>query len=374
MTHHDQPKNSSLGCLPERNMMIRFARTFSGVFLIVALAGCSSLGPASIIRDRFDYSAAISDSWKSQMLMNLVNIRYADPPVFLDVASVISQYELVSLASLGLTFTTTNAQSVGGTVSYTDRPTITYNLLSGDKFARSLMTPIPPESIMSLIEAGWPAEPVLRLAVHSINGIPNRAGGALRGRAADPRFYTVIEALGRVQRSGAVGIRVQPGKKGDGAIFMVFARKTEESVEADRMLIRETLGLDPQATEFSLAFGVVPRNDREIAILSRSMLDILVELSGNIEVPEIHVSEKRTFPTREEDAFEGRKIQSLMRILSGREKPADAFVAVQNRGYWYWIDDRDFLSKRVFGIIMFLFTLTEKPEKEGVPIVTIPTR
>lgn len=104
------------------------------------------------------------------------------------------------------------------------------------------------------------------------------------------------------------------------------------------------------------------------------MLDILVELSGNTDVPEIHVSEERTFPTREEDVFEGRKVQTHMRIHSGKEKPADAFVMVQNRGYWYWIEDRDFISKRVFGIVMFLFTLTEKPETEGVPVATIPTR
>jgi hypothetical protein len=354
--------------------VIRLARAFSNVVVIFALAGCSSLGPSSIIRDRFDYSAAISDSWKTQMLMNLVNLRYADPPVFLDVASVISQYQLDSLATLGLNFASTNSQSASGTVSYTDRPTITYNLLSGDKFARSLMTPIPPASIMSLIEAGWPAELVLRMAVHSINGLQNRSGAALRGRAGDPRFYQVIEALGRVQRSGAVGIRVQTEKKNDGATLMVFARKTDESIEADRRLIRETLGLHTQATEFTLSFGVVPRDDREIAILTRSMLDILVELSGNIEVPENHVSEKRTFPTREEDVFEGREVQTFIRIHSGKDKPADAFVMVRNRGYWYWIDDRDFISKRVFGIIMFLFTLTEKPEKEGVPIVTIPTR
>ena len=235
--------------------MIHFTRSFSTVFLFVALAGCSSLGPGTIIRDRFDYSAAISDSWKTQMLMNLVNLRYADPPVFLDVASVISQYELDSLANLALTFATTNAQSAGGTVSYTDRPTITYNLLSGDKFARSLMTPIPPASIMSLIEAGWPAELVLRLTVHSINGIQNRSAGALRGRAADPRFYQVIEALGRVQRSGAVGIRVQPEKKNDGIAVMVFARKTDENVETDRRLIRDTAYLPSDRSSAGQAAG-----------------------------------------------------------------------------------------------------------------------
>jgi hypothetical protein len=40
----------------------------------------------TVARDRFDYITAISDSWKSQMLLNLVKIRYGDAPVFLDVA------------------------------------------------------------------------------------------------------------------------------------------------------------------------------------------------------------------------------------------------------------------------------------------------
>jgi hypothetical protein len=357
-----------------RDALIHFTRTFPTVFLVVVLAGCGSLGPRTITRDRFDYSTAVSDSWKKQMLINLVRLRYADPPVFLEVASVISQYELDRLANIGLAFAVSNAQSVGGALTYAERPTISYNLLSGDKFARSLMTPIPPASIMSLIEAGWPAELVLRMTVNSINGIQNRCGAALRGHDASPRFYEVIEALGRVQRSGTVGIRVQPGKKGEGAAVMVFARNTDANLEAQRKRIRIILGLDPRVNEFSLIFGLVPENDREIAILSRSMLDILVELSGSIEVPAVHVAQERTYPTRGEGSFQGRKVQPLMRIHSGKDKPADAFVMVSNRGYWYWIEDRDFLSKRVFGIIMFLFTLTEKPEKEGMPIVTIPTR
>ena len=62
-----------------------------------------------------------------------------------------------------------------------------------------------------------------------------------------------------------------------------------------------------------------------------------------------------------------------MRILSQEKKPDDAFAAVHFHNYWYWIDDRDWISKRIFSLIMFLFTLTEKPEKEGVPIITVPT-
>ncbi|MGN6731701.1 MAG: hypothetical protein ACTHMB_06965 [Candidatus Binatia bacterium] len=60
--------------------------------LLTGLSGCASVGPGTVARDRFDYISAISDSWKSQMLLNLVKLRYGDAPVFLDVASVINQY------------------------------------------------------------------------------------------------------------------------------------------------------------------------------------------------------------------------------------------------------------------------------------------
>ena len=49
----------------------------SGVVLVL-LAGCSGFGPLTVSRDRFDYTEAISDSWKRQMLFNLVKIRYGD--------------------------------------------------------------------------------------------------------------------------------------------------------------------------------------------------------------------------------------------------------------------------------------------------------
>ena len=72
------------------------ARVKIALWICVLLfsAGCSSIGTGTITSDRFDYNAAISDSWKDQMLINLVKIRYGDSPVFLDIASVISQYSV----------------------------------------------------------------------------------------------------------------------------------------------------------------------------------------------------------------------------------------------------------------------------------------
>lgn len=65
------------------------ARCLVCVMLVVmwglGTTGCTRLGPQTIPRDRMDYSAGVGDSWQQQQLLNVVKLRYADAPVFLDV-------------------------------------------------------------------------------------------------------------------------------------------------------------------------------------------------------------------------------------------------------------------------------------------------
>jgi hypothetical protein len=72
--------------------MIRFL--ILGFGIAVLGAGCRSMGPTTVSRDRFDYTVAISESAKNQVLLNMVKIRYGDVPIFIEVSSVISQYQL----------------------------------------------------------------------------------------------------------------------------------------------------------------------------------------------------------------------------------------------------------------------------------------
>ena len=120
-----------------------------------------------------------------------------------------------------------------------------------------------------------------------------------------------------------------------------------------------------------MVYGSVPTNNREIAILSRSLLEVMTDLSSTIEVPESHVAEKRVNPTFKDESAMGVS-SPLIRVHSGLRKPADAFVTLPYHGAWFWIDDRDIQSKRFFSFMMFVFTLTETGGKEGAPIVTIP--
>jgi hypothetical protein len=144
-------------------MGIKFEGVFMKRFLIIGFwavlfcEGCRPIGPPAVSRDRFDYAATISDSVKSQMLLNMVKLRYGDAPVFVDVSSVISQYAVSNVFNYEFLWEyspTVRSPSVGGSNIYVDRPTITYTPLTGEKFTRSLLTPIQPSSIFSLVQSG----------------------------------------------------------------------------------------------------------------------------------------------------------------------------------------------------------------------------
>ena len=125
----------------------------------------------------------------------------------------------------------------------------------------------------------------------------------------------------------------------------------------------ELLGLDPQADEFNVVYGSVAANDKEIAMLTRSVIEILTDLSSYIDVPAANVEQKRTFPSPAPELANGVPVPPLIRIFSSPQRPDDAFAAVPYGQDWYWIDNKDFPSKRLFSFIMFLLNLTRRPER-----------
>ena len=82
--------------------MLAFANMYTRLRALVVLAaafmaaGCQTIGPGSVQRDRLDYAGAIAGSWREQTLLNIVKLRYFDAPVFLEVSSVISSYTLLA--------------------------------------------------------------------------------------------------------------------------------------------------------------------------------------------------------------------------------------------------------------------------------------
>jgi hypothetical protein len=261
----------------------------------------------------------------------------------------------------------------GSSVLRTNRPTITYSPMTGERFTRSMMTPLPPSTIFFLVQAGYPADGVFRALVQSVNGINNRYGGAGRNLPADPEFYVLIEKLRKIQDSGNLEMRVTREANRESTLF-VLGENLDGKAEADSQQIRKMLGLHLEAREFKVVYGSIPSNDKEIALLTRSVLQMMVDLGSFVEVPDAHVQEKRVSPTLKEQTAEASPVAPMIRIHSGTKRPGDTFAAVSYQGYWFWIDNRDLPSKTTFSFLMFIFNLVDTGMKEGAPVVTIPVR
>ncbi len=342
---------------------------------LLLVAGCASIGPGTIDRDRFDYTTAVAESWKSQMLLNIVKLRYGDTPVFLDVPSVIDQYAIQGSINVGAgwnaSITGGDTQTLGLQGAYVERPTITYTPLSGDKFTRSLLTPISPASLLFLLQSGWPVKLLFELCVKSINDIDNNSTAPGFVRPPDPRFPELVELLGKIQRSGAIGTRLVKKDKWEAAM-MTFRRRVDPETARDLAAARKLIGVDPNATETSVTYGSAPTAANEIAILTRSIMEIIIEMSSQIDVPDEHVAEGRTYATLPEVGPGPGRVLPFSRVHTGKDRPAHAFAAIRNRGHWYWIDDRDRLSKVHFTFLMVLFSLTETGTPPQAPLITVP--
>lgn len=348
----------------------RFSRLL-GLTATLLLAGCATLGPQSIPRDRLGYSNAIGESWKEQTLLNIVRLRYADAPMFLDVSSVIASYSAEGQLDASASFppNTSPTSTVGATGRYSTKPTVTYAPLTGDKFSQSLLRPIPPASVFQMIQAGYPADFILGATTRAINGRYNRAAG-VNARPADPEFRELSELMRRIQRAEGLGMRIEKHENGD-ATLLFFRGAANSGLEADISRARELLGIRP-SPEFNLVYGAVQRNDAEIALLTRSMLEILLDFSNCIDVPPNHIAEGRASPGYAA-APDGTAFQRLATIHSGPRPPADAYTAVQYRDTWYWVDDRDLPSKRAFAFMMMFFSLAETGAPAVTPVLTIGT-
>lgn len=365
--------------LPSASKLRQLPGRIRWVVLIITtcyVAGCGTLGPTSIQRDRTDYGGVIATTWKEQTLLNIVKLRYGDAPVYLEVSSVISSSAMQSQISLAAGWFSGlpidgNSQTIGASGVYTDRPTISYTPLSGERFSRYLLRPLSPAAVFSLIQAGYPVDRVLQLTTRAVNGVYNRSASPTRTRPADPRFYQLLEALRRVQRSESLGIRINP-RTNDDSVLVMITRGVPDDVEGDRHVVREILHLRPDTDELTLTFGIVPRSDTEIAMLTRSMSEIFLELAATIEAPPVHVQEGRAnpAPVLPEDASPWD--DPLVRIHSSAERPDNAYAAVHYRDYWFWIDDRDMKSKSEFLFILVLFSLAETGVAPQAPVITVP--
>jgi hypothetical protein len=342
--------------------------------VLLGLASCASIGPATVRRDRLDYADALAEAAKREVLLNIVKLRYADVPSLVTVSQLVAGYTLEGRVDLRSDFFRQDFDfsndvnfGIGGTFS--DRPTVTYTPIKGDDFARVMLTPIPPSELFAMLAAGSPADAVLGLGVQSINGRRNWSADPRAAGGFDRSFDQILGLLERLRVDGLLGFRFDVQPTGRTAYMLLDPESDTLDPRAARLL--DLLGLDPALRSFPIRFGFGDGQPRELRIYTRSLIDILSILGAQIEVPQDDIVEGRTYQTR----VTGADLEALpiVAVRSSAFRPYGSFVAVEYRDTWFQIDDDDYRSKRVFSVLMLILNLVEKIGGEQLPVITIPT-
>lgn len=342
--------------------MTRFQKWIVILLVIPILVGCTSFGAKSIERDKADYTDAIAESMKVQMLQNIVKMRFGDMPLFLDVKSVIKSYTLEYELDGGVNVYPSFSADAGVSGTYADKPTISYAPLVGKAFAESMMKPVSPAFLVQLLQSGASAETAFGLLCDEINGKSNRRARGGNIRPAEPEFERVIRLLNKIQTSGYLDLQVRTS---DEEIILMITQKDSSGAIADVQELKRLLGLPADRESFRIIYGMLPGEPGEIAILTRSLYSVLVDLAADMEVSPGSVEEGRAKPGYNPPG-------AVISIKTGRGQPDDAFVAIPYKNQWYWIEDTDLASKMVFSNLLTLFTMAGSGLDQVAPVLTIP--
>ncbi len=401
------------------------------VFNVLSCVGCS-LGPRSLLQSRLRYNDAVKTTSEEQLLLNIVRLRYTDTPSSLAISSIADQQEVV--AGLGIVpfFTSAGAGDFGSfrnsilpqaQVSGTTRPTLSYTPLDDEEFTRRLFSPISLEGAAYLSKTTWPISTVFRLYLENLNWVSN-AETASGPTPLDPPEYATfmegVQALQRLQDKNLITLFSEDREKSVSGTFALNENNAKNAIESiqkdlelkatadgvtlirhekqpvmrvDQLVDRDSdwfvfcnaFKLNPNKRTFDLTsekldpfLKDMPTNGLDTLDLeTRSLLQVLFFVSQGVEVPCEHLTSgiaPRTNGYGAEPFDWQQVLGGLFRVRSvlSKKRPPCAHIAVQYKGYWYYIDERDRDTKSTFALLIEVSRLELESTKAKAPLLTLP--
>ncbi len=411
-------------------MQLRSAALVALLAASLGLGGCASIGPQSHDDTRLHYNEVIKRTTEEQLLLNIVRLRYTDTPSSLAVSGIAAQFERTQSVGLLPFFTAAGgdlnrsftavlpqAQIMGA-----DRPTFSLTPLDDQEFTRKLFTPLPLDGVIYLAKTTWPISKVFRLYLENLNWVPNaQSASGPTPRLAPPAgdFLRGVAALQTLQDRGAIVFGLLEEEEQLGGSLPAGAVSAANLIEATKngleyrpdakrgwRLIRKNsvpvLRVDPaelnspEMRTFAQAFhlregatelritqealipfrSALPKNGvANLDLETRSLLQALYYVSHGVEVPAGHRARGLATLTRDaarrDFGWHGNK-RELFPVRPATERPANAHVAVQYKGHWFYVDEADQDSKSTFSLLVELSRLELSGKTGPGPQLTLP--
>jgi hypothetical protein len=348
------------------------------------LSGCADVRPEVLIDNRYDYNMAVAETDSEELLLNIVRLHYSDRLYFTSVERIAVSHEYsrginasgaISSSGYAPAYPLNGGVFVGdilsralslgpASLSASDKPTIFYVPLDGEKFVRQMMTPMHPDVLMLLIRSGWPIDLVFAVAVAEMNDLQNAptAAGLTPSTAPEFRpFQEVVRLLSALQRGNKLQIN---HAKGSQSIELTLTRNSAFTPEGLR--VKELLGLDPNAEQFALATndGGAKRDNHTLSISTRPLMAAISYLSQGVISPDDDYQRGflRRTTTDGSAPFDWQLLLGgIMQIKSADSRQDNAAVQISYRNHWFYIPDDDVTSKCTFLLLTQLIALHSTP-------------
>jgi len=276
------------------------------VAALVLITGCAAQGAKRVPADRFDYNAAIAQSTREQILLNIVRSRYLEVPVFLTISSVLTQYEYDRSVGLGAILEfgsgTTDRGTGEANLRFSERPTITYLPVEGQKFSAHLLSDIPYEFIFAAAQAGFPVDIFMRIGLQRLGAVENMSFGEVPATGyidsktqieSDfkklKRFERMIELIFILSDSEVIEIQ-HIEEDGQSESYLLIAEKIPEDLRPRLCELRQLIGLT-NSNRFRITDRVTNLKDDEISIQTRSVMAMMEFMARGVEVPLEHLED-----------------------------------------------------------------------------------
>jgi hypothetical protein len=317
---------------------------------LLPLAGCQILGPAALGTGRGAYNDVIARTSSEQTLGLIVRLRYSDPFGLLAVSGVTAGLRFSTQAKGEAGFGSPGSYAgalvpFSAGVSYEDNPLISYTPVDAQGFLREWLAPVTLETLALSLQ-GAARQDVLMLLltlVERMNGLRLGAGATVEERTAFHRAATLLAQFRDrgmawwVQESGATG-------RYELILSHYSPGRISEVEELLRLLDLHGNPAQESTIRIPVALGVRDGNFDGLALQTRSVSEIMVNVAASIEVPGEHVKEGLVEARSDPPEGSG-TLGPILRIHSSRSAPRQANVAVQHRGWWYLLCGRHGSSK-----------------------------
>jgi len=341
-----------------------------------AITGCGRTGPSLMRTQRALYNHAVQQTGQEQLLLNIARLRYRENPLFLEIASVSSSFEIETEGNAAATIPDDGAEvfTLGAGGRFMEVPTVTYTPLLGQRFAKQLLTPVDLSTLVLLYHSGWSVERLLRLAAQQIGPIANApsASGPTPERQPDYRdFQALVRSLRALQRDGRVEALVH--EDDDRELLLQIRPTAVESPEWQRIL--RLLEMDEDARRIELTSNPEQSDSDDVRIVTRSLAGVLFYVSQGVQVPAEDEQAGRVTVTRTEtgDRFDWKLVTGGLFTADWSQKEPKAHpLRAHYRGRWFFVDDSDLSSKSTFSLLLLWFQLQSHDMASGVPVLTLP--